>query len=341
MLNHNPEMDLILQKAYEFANKLNHKYVTTEHLALSLINYKNFKIMLESFGTDYEMLHKELKAYVEQLPIVSKVPTDPQRTHGLERVMNRAFTHVLFSGRRHLQTIDLFLSIMKEERSHITYLFNKYGVASNKLVDFFNKTYTGENEKELHNEFANEVLQEYTTNLNQMATDKKIDPVIGREPEIEEICQVLAKRNKSNVLLIGDPGVGKTAIPEGLAKRIVDGNVPEYLKDSKVYNLDIGSLVAGTKYRGEFEERLKEIISAAKQIPGTIIFIDEAHQMKGAGGGGSHGGPDFMQMLKPALAKGEVKVIASTTWEEFTQSFEKDRAFMRRFYRLTVRRAHS
>ena len=336
MLNHNPEMDLILQKAYEFANKLNHKYVTTEHLALSLINYKNFKIMLEAFGTDYEMLHKELKAYVEQLPIVSKVPTDPQRTHGLERVMNRAFTHVLFSGRRHLQTIDLFLSIMKEERSHITYLFNKYGVSSNKLVDFFNKTYTGENEKELHNEFANEILMEYTTNLNQMATDKKIDPVIGREPEIEEICQVLAKRNKSNVLLIGDPGVGKTAIAEGLAKRIVDGNVPEYLKESKIYNLDIGSLVAGTKYRGEFEERLKEIIAAAKQIPGTIIFIDEAHQMKGAGGGGSAGGPDFMQMLKPALAKGEVKVIASTTWEEFTQSFEKDRAFMRRFYRLTV-----
>ena len=125
----------------------------------------------------------------------------------------------------------------------------------NKLVDFLNKTYTGENEKELHNDFANEILQEYTTNLNQLATDKKIDPVIGREPEIEEIRPVLAKRNNPNVLLIGDPGVGKTAIPEGLAKRIVDGNVPEYPKDSKVYNLDIGSLVAGTKYRGEFEER--------------------------------------------------------------------------------------
>ena len=157
MLNHNPEMDLILQKAYEFANKLNHKYVTTEHLTLSLINYKNFKIMLEAYGADYDSLHKELKTHVEQLPIVSKVPSDPQRTHGLERVMNRAFTHVLFSGRRHLQTIDIFLSIVKEERSHSAYLFKKYGIESNKLVDFFNKTYTGENEKELHNDFANEV----------------------------------------------------------------------------------------------------------------------------------------------------------------------------------------
>ena len=336
MLNHNPEMDLILQKAYEFADKLNHRYVTTEHLTLSLVNYKNFKIMLEAYGCDYSNLQKELKKYVESQEIVSKVPTEPQRTHGLERVMNRAFTHVLFSGRRHLQTIDLFLSIVKEERSYSAYIFKKYGVDHNKLVEFFNKNYVGENEKELHNEFANEILAEYTTNLNDLAKKNKIDPVIGRELEIEDICQVLAKRNKSNVLLIGDPGVGKTAIAEGLAKRIIDGNVPEYLKGSTIYNLDIGSLVAGTKYRGEFEERLKEIINAAKHLPGTILFIDEAHQMKGAGAGGSASGPDFMQMLKPALTKGELKVIASTTWEEFTQSFEKDRAFMRRFHRITV-----
>ena len=336
MLNHNPEMDLILQKAYEFADKLNHRYVTTEHLTLSLVNYKNFKIMLEAYGCDYSNLQKELKKYVESQEIVSKVPTEPQRTHGLERVMNRAFTHVLFSGRRHLQTIDLFLSIVKEERSYSAYIFKKYGVDHNKLVEFFNKNYVGENEKELHNEFANEILAEYTTNLNDLAKKNKIDPVIGRELEIEDICQVLAKRNKSNVLLIGDPGVGKTAIAEGLAKRIIDGNVPEYLKGSTIYNLDIGSLVAGTKYRGEFEERLKEIINAAKHLPGTILFVDEAHQMKGAGAGGSASGPDFMQMLKPALTKGELKVIASTTWEEFTQSFEKDRAFMRRFHRITV-----
>ena len=336
MIKHNPEMDLILTKAYEFAQKLNHKYVTIEHLTLSLVNYKNFKIMLEQFGIDQEQLALEMKHHVEKLPIVNTGgAVDPKKTHGLDRVCNRAFTQVLFSGRQHLQTIDLFHSIMNEERSFSKYCFLKYGVTKDELTAFFNKTYTGDDEKELHKQMAHETLDEFCTNLNKQATGGKIDPVIGREQEIEEVCQVLAKRNKSNVLLIGEPGVGKTAIAEGLALRITEGQVPEYLKGSTLYTLDIGSLIAGTKYRGEFEERLKEIITSAKMLPGTILFIDEAHQMKGAGAGGNSG-PDFMQMLKPALAKGEVKVIASTTWEEYTSSFEKDRAFMRRFYRLTV-----
>jgi len=334
-IKHNPEMDLILSKAYEFAAKLKHKYVTIEHLTLALVNYKNFKIMLEEYGCDQEQLAKEIKAYVETLPITTEGHIDPQKTQGLDRVCNRAFTQVLFSGRQHLQTIDLFQSIMAEERSHSYYFFMKFGVAKHSLTEFFNMNYTGENEEEMHLQMAKEVMDEFTVNLNEQAQNKKIDPVIGRETEIEEMCQVLAKRNKSNVLLIGEPGVGKTAIAEGLAARINAGNVPEYLKNSKIFNLDVGGLIAGTKYRGEFEERLKEIISAAKKLPGTIIFIDEAHQMKGAGAGGNSG-PDFMQMLKPALAKGEVKVIASTTWEDYTSSFEKDRAFMRRFYRLTV-----
>ena len=334
-IKHNPEMDLILTKAYEFAAKLHHKYVTIEHLTLALVNYKNFKIMLEEYGCDQETLANEIKAYVETLPITTEGHIDPQKTQGLDRVCNRAFTQVLFSGRQHLQTIDLFQSIMAEERSHSYYFFMKFGVAKHSLTEFFNMNYTGENEEELHLQMAKETMDEFTVNLNEQAQNKKIDPVIGREPEIEEICQVLAKRNKSNVLLIGEPGVGKTAIAEGLAARINEGKVPEYLKNCKIFNLDVGGLIAGTKYRGEFEERLKEIISAAKKLPGTIIFIDEAHQMKGAGAGGNSG-PDFMQMLKPALAKGEVKVIASTTWEDYTSSFEKDRAFMRRFYRLTV-----
>jgi len=336
MIKHNPEMDLILTKAYEFANKLNHKYVTIEHLTLSLINYKNFKIMLEQFGVDQEQLALEMKHHVEKLPIASMAgPVEPKKTHGLDRVCNRAFTQVLFSGRQHLQTIDLFHSIMVEDRSYSRYLFLKYGVTKEDLTNFFNKHYTGEDEEELHVQMAHETLGEYCTNLNRRASEGKIDPVIGRESEIEEVCQVLAKRNKSNVLLIGEPGVGKTAIAEGLALRMTEGQVPEYLKKANLYTLDVGNLIAGTKYRGEFEERLKEIIAAAKLLPGTILFIDEAHQMKGAGAGGNSG-PDFMQMLKPALAKGEVKVIASTTWEEYTSSFEKDRAFMRRFYRLTV-----
>ena len=334
-IKHNPEMDLILSKAYEFAAKLQHKYVTIEHLTLALVNYKNFKIMLEEFGVDQEQLAIDIRSYVETLPIVSEGPVDPQKTQGLDRVCNRAFTQVLFSGRQHLQTIDLFQSIMAEQRSHSYYFFMKHNVNKDSLTKFFNKNYTGENEEEMHVQMAQETMDEFTTNLNEQAQNKKIDPVIGRENEIEEICQVLAKRNKSNVLLIGEPGVGKTAIAEGMAMRINEGKVPDYLKNSRIFNLDVGGLIAGTKYRGEFEERLKEIISAAKILPGTIIFIDEAHQMKGAGAGGNSG-PDFMQMLKPALAKGDVKVIASTTWEDYTSSFEKDRAFMRRFYRLTV-----
>ena len=334
-IKHNPEMDLILSKAYEFATKLRHKYVTIEHLTLALVNYKNFKIMLEEFGCDQEKLAIDVRSYVEKLPIASEGAVDPQKTQGLDRVCNRAFTQVLFSGRQHLQTIDLFQSIMAEQRSHAHYFFIKYGVGKEELTRFFNINYTGENEAELHLAMAKETMDEFTINLNEQAKNKKIDPVIGRETEIEEICQVLAKRNKSNVLLIGEPGVGKTAIAEGLAMRIQEGKVPKYLKDCKIHNLDVGGLIAGTKYRGEFEERLKEIISAAKLVPGTIIFIDEAHQMKGAGAGGNSG-PDFMQMLKPALAKGDVKVIASTTWEDYTSSFEKDRGFMRRFYRLTV-----
>jgi ATP-dependent Clp protease ATP-binding subunit ClpA len=334
-IKHNPEMDLILSKAYDFASKLHHKYVTIEHLTLALVNYKNFKIMLEEYGCDQEHLASDIKHYVEKLPIASESMVDPQKTQGLDRVCNRAFTQVLFSGRQHLQTIDLFQSIMAEQRSHSYYFFIKYGVGNEQLTKFFNQNYIGENEEEMHIAMAKETMDEFTTNLNEQAESKKIDPVIGRESEIEEICQVLAKRNKSNVLLIGEPGVGKTAIAEGLAMRIAEGKVPKYLKNSKIFNLDVGGLIAGTKYRGEFEERLKDIIQAAKKLPGTIIFIDEAHQMKGAGAGGNSG-PDFMQMLKPALAKGDVKVIASTTWEDYTSSFEKDRAFMRRFYRLTV-----
>jgi ATP-dependent Clp protease ATP-binding subunit ClpA len=179
------------------------------------------------------------------------------------------------------------------------------------------------------------VLKEYTTDLTQLAEDGEIDPVIGREHELDEIAQILARRNKSNVLMVGDPGVGKTAIAEGLALKISLDEVPSYLKGWRVYNLDVGSLLAGSKFRGEFEEKLKEVIEAFQQKGKCIMFIDEAHQMRGAGSGG-HSDVDFANMIKPALAKGKLKVIASTTWEEYSTSFEKDRALMRRFNRLTI-----
>jgi ATP-dependent Clp protease ATP-binding subunit ClpA len=202
-------------------------------------------------------------------------------------------------------------------------------------VDYWNKNYVDPKGKKKVRNAVDNILEEYCDNLNELAEAGKIDPVIGRESEIDEISHVLAKRNKSNVLMVGDPGVGKTAIAEGLALNIVTGDVPKYLEDYTVYNLDIGSLLAGSKYRGEFEEKLKDVIKALNAKGKCILFIDEAHQMRGAGGG-SQSSVDFANMIKPALTRGRIKVIASTTWEEYTQSFEKDRALMRRFYRLTV-----
>jgi ATP-dependent Clp protease ATP-binding subunit ClpA len=206
----------------------------------------------------------------------------------------------------------------------------------NKVTEFYNQYYKETPGRKLATAAkADEILAQYCDDLNQQALDGKIDPVIGRETEIEEITNVLAKRNKSNILMVGDAGVGKTAIAEGLALNIVNERVADYLKPFTVYNLDIGKLLAGSKYRGEFEEKLQEVLAALNAKGNCILFVDEAHQMRGAGSG-TQSSVDFANMIKPALTKGRIKVIASTTWEEYTQSFEKDRALMRRFYRLTV-----
>ena len=338
MLQTNPEINTIIETATESAATKNHEYVTLEHLLLAMVNHPPFKHIIEQFGADADGLIEDLESYLDNQTYLISQGYDivPKKTHSLERVFNRAFTQVLFSGRQHMQVIDLFLSIMSEEKSHARHYLVKYGLDRKKLVEFWNANYTEQKEKKKSKTgAADSILQEYCDNLNELAEAGEIDPVIGRENEIDEITQVLAKRNKSNVLMVGDPGVGKTAIAEGLALNIVTGDVPEYLKDHTVYNLDIGSWLAGSKYRGEFEEKLKDVIKALNIKGKAILFIDEAHQMRGAGSG-SQSGPDFANMIKPALTKGRIKVIASTTWEEYTQSFEKDRALMRRFYRLTV-----
>ena len=335
-----PEIDLILEQAMVKASFHSHQYVTLEHLLYALANYKNFYIMLTEFGADVDALISDLDDYISSQPDLVSTDIDivPKKTASLERVFNRALTQVLFSGRAHIQTIDIFMSLCSETNSHAAYFLNKHGIEKLKLVDFFNKTYTQEAHRASRQGGKNNpdaVLQEYCDNLNIKAADGKIDPVIGRDSELNEITEVLAKRNKSNILMVGDPGVGKTAIAEGLALNIMNDEVPEYLKDFTVYNLDIGSLLAGSKYRGEFEEKLKDVITALGKKGKTILFIDEAHQMRGAGSGAGSS-VDFANMIKPALTKGNIKVIASTTWEEYTQSFEKDRALMRRFYRMTV-----
>ena len=336
MLAHNPEIETIIAKASEYAKELNHEYVTVEHLLLALITYNNFETMLREFGAEYDNLTAEVRLYLEgREEIVKEDEPSPKKTYALERVFNRAFTQVMFSGRAHMQTIDLFISILQESNSHAVYFLLKYGIEGTKLVKFFNENYTDAKGKRVKHGHADAVLNDYCTDLTALANENKIDPVIGRDTETDEIFNVLAKKNKSNILMVGDPGVGKTAIAEGLALKITQGKAPGYLLPYTVYNLEVGSLLAGSKYRGEFEEKVKEVLHALKEKGQCVLFIDEAHQMHGAGAG-SNSGVTFAEMFKPALAKGDIKVIASTTWEEFTQSFEKDRALMRRFHRLTV-----
>jgi ATP-dependent Clp protease ATP-binding subunit ClpA len=339
MIQTNPEIEVIVNTSTANAKAQNHEYVTLEHLALSLVSYKPFNQLLANFGIDVVGLQQDLVGYLStQHYLISKNPAyeSPRKTHALERVFNRAFTQVLFSGRHTMQVLDVFISVSSEPHSYAQYVYAKYGLDRQSLITYYQKYYNeSKGNKEAMVQKADSILEEFCTNLNEKASEGKIDPIIGRDEELLEVTEVLAKRNKSNVLFVGDPGVGKTAIAEGLALNIVDGNVPEYLLDFVVYNLEIGSLLAGSKYRGEFEEKLKDVLKALDTKGKTILFIDEAHQMRGAGGGSSSS-VDFANMIKPALTKGNIKVIASTTWEEYTTSFEKDRALMRRFYRMTI-----
>ena len=339
MINTNPEIEVIVTNAVDLSKSLRHEYVTVEHVFLSMVQFKPFSDILGSYGADTEGLERDIKGYLAKMPVYNTEEDNhtPRKTHGLVRVFNRALTQVLFSGRAKMQIIDLFLSISAETNSHAEYFILKYGINKQSFIQHYANNYKDKESRAMAMEKKSAtILEEYCTNLNKKAAEGSIDPVIGRDHELAEITEVLAKRNKSNILLVGDAGVGKTAIAEGLALNILNDQVPEYLKEYIVYNLDIGTLLAGSKYRGEFEEKLKDVIEALDAHGKCILFIDEAHQMRGAGAGGNNNGVDFSNMIKPALNKGRLKVIASTTWEEFTQSFEKDRALMRRFYRLSV-----
>ena len=334
-MQNNPEIEKIIEQAVRIAGSKRHEYVLTEHLALSLIRHSPFRSVLQKFGTDVAAFEHDVQTYLDALPS-KKTTTDiqPRKTNALERVFNRALTQVLFTGRRAVTTADLYLAIMSETNSHAQYFFLKHGVTRTEFIRFWEQT-QGQNSYEISTEQANEVLEEHCTNLTKLASEDRLEPVIGRETEIEEMVAVLARRFKANVLMVGDPGVGKTAIIDGLSQRIAKNQVPDFLKGNEVWTLEIGSLLAGSKYRGEFEEKIKQILLALEAKKNCVLFIDEAHTMRGAGANGQSS-LDFANMLKPAITKGNLKVVASTTWEEYYESFEKDRALMRRFHRLTV-----
>ena len=340
MVEPSKELQLVFDKSIKDAQKLQHEYVTLEHLLYGMFCEENFVNVITMFGADVDYIKANLEHHLKTQ--CDDIKTDetkfkPKKTATVERVLNRSFTQVLFAGRSFIELTDVLLSMLAEKKSIATYYLEKGGIEKTKFADFINNELDDDpiEEEEMSGE-ARKALRAFTTNLNDQVKRGKVDPIIGRGEELESLALALGRRSKNNVLMVGEPGVGKTAIAEGLAYNIEQGTVPEFLKEYKVYNLDIGAMLAGSKYRGDFEERFKLVLQALTKQGKTIMFVDEAHMMSGAGAGGSGNSNDLANMLKPALTKGDLKVVASTTWEEYRKYFEKDRALMRRFQRVTI-----
>jgi ATP-dependent Clp protease ATP-binding subunit ClpA len=338
MVEPSKELQLVFEKATSDAKKLQHEYITVEHLLFAMMCEESFEEVIRNFGTDPAFLRTNLETHLktgcEELKC-NTTDVKPKKTQAVERVLNRAFTQVLFMGRTELELSDVFISVISEKKSISAYWIEKSGITKEKFAEYVHAE-LGDAETEELSGAAAKALKQFTVNLNEEVKNQRIDPVIGRVEELNRVALALGRRSKNNVLLVGDPGVGKTAVAEGLAFNIEQGNVPPFLQEYEVYNLDISAMLAGSKYRGDFEERLKLVLEGLSKKGKTIMFVDEAHMMNGAGAGGSDKSNDLANMLKPALSKGKLKVVASTTWEEYRKHFEKDRALMRRFQRVTV-----
>jgi ATP-dependent Clp protease ATP-binding subunit ClpA len=339
MLEPSKDLEKIFEHAVETAVTHNHEYITLEHFLYGLLHNQPFTEILTGFGTDIDSFRANVEKYIEEdLSVIANPSSEkPKKTETVERMLNRAFTSVVFQGRQTIDHIDCFISLFAEKKSHARYFIAKANIEKDKFIDFLNKESINieKEEDDKQNPQIARMINQFCVDLTAKAKAKKIDPVIGRETEIDDITLVLARRTKANVILIGDPGVGKTAIAEGIARKIIEGKVPKFIQGHTVLSLDISAMLAGSKYRGDFEERLKGVISGIEKRGNCILFIDEAHMMNGAGAAGNSSN-DMANMLKSSLGKGKIKVIASTTWEEYRKHFEKDRALMRRFQRVTV-----
>lgn len=330
----NDNVNRVLERAGTFATENEHEYITTEHVLWSLLQERDIQTVLTNIGTKPNIIRNTVEKYLANNAL--KVPVEqslnyqgPAHTTALRRIFQRALSHFMMAGRSEISNVGLLLSILSEENSHSYYFLTKAGVTKDRIVNYVKK-------HEVDGAAVSETpLEEYCRNLNKASKDGQIDPVIGREKELEDTIEVLARRKKNNIIYVGAPGVGKTCLAEGLAKKIVDGDVPKVLLAKEVYSLDIGALVAGTKYRGDFEERLKAVLKEIEKKGNIILFIDEIHMIMGAGSA-SGGSMDASNLLKPLLAKGTLRCVGATTTDEYETHFEKDKALKRRFQRYEI-----
>lgn len=344
------ELELCLNVAFKEARTKRHEFMTVEHLLLALLDTPRVVEVLRACGADVEPMRHDLTHYIEiNTPHLDLPDPDVQPTVGFQRVLQRALFHVQSSGHQEVSSLNVLVAIFGEKESHAVYLLSRQGIARLDVVNYMSHGISkihGDEEQnggadqraedaEVPDGHGKSALEVYTSNLNQMAREGRIDPLIGREHEIERTIQILCRRRKNNPLFVGEAGVGKTALAEGLALRIVEERVPEILQDATLYALDMGALIAGTKYRGDFEKRLKGVIMELKKDSGSILFIDEIHTVIGAGAA-SGGVMDASNLIKPMLQNGEIKCIGSTTYQEYRGIFEKDRALARRFQKIDV-----
>ncbi|HBR68151.1 MAG TPA: ATP-dependent Clp protease ATP-binding subunit ClpA [Rhodospirillaceae bacterium] len=349
MLSRNLEQTL--HRALAAANERRHEFATLEHLLLALTDDQDAMAVLRSCGISLPDLRDQLEQYIQRELgyLVNKDSEEAKPTTAFQRVLQRAAIHVQSSGREEVTGANVLVALFSERESHAVYFLQEQDMTRFDAVNYIShgiakvpsqgdtsRTPRGTQESETQQtKTGSDALEAYCTNLNEKARKGKIDPLIGRESEVDRTIQILCRRSKNNPLYVGDPGVGKTAIAEGLAKRIVDGDVPDVLKDATIYSLDMGNLLAGTRYRGDFEERIKAVLTELEKINGSILFIDEIHTVIGAGAT-SGGAMDASNLLKPALSSGALRCMGSTTYKEYRNYFEKDRALVRRFQKIDV-----